>query len=233
MYTLGGVQTFPRNCLEALWQGFTTSGIYTIQPDAGAPFEVWCDQTTDNGGWTVFQRRQDGSENFRRNRNDYVNGFGRLDGEFWLGLEKIHRLSTWIDFEPRLRVDLEDFDKSKSYATVRFFIDGPPNYVLHVYDYLGNAGNALVYHNGRGFSTFDNDIDGWSSGNCAIRDEGGWWFNSCQHCHLNGGYYFGTRTSSWKGVIWYTWKGADHSLKGSEMKLRPSILSWPWERVNG
>ena len=90
-----------------------TSGVYTIDPDNAGAFDVYCDQKTAGGGWTVFQKRLDGSVDFYRGWDDYKRGFGNLNGEFWLGLEKIHRLTKE---QSRLRVDLEDFENQTAYA---------------------------------------------------------------------------------------------------------------------
>ena len=61
----------------------------------------------------MFQKRLDGSVDFYLGWEDYERGFGNLNGEFWLGLDKIHRLTK----EPsKLRVDLEDFDNQTAYA---------------------------------------------------------------------------------------------------------------------
>jgi len=58
------------------------------------------------------------------------------------------------------------------------------NYKLQVAGYSGNAGrDAFSYHNGRQFSTFDRDNDGWS-GNCAAALGGFWWW-VCGGCHVN------------------------------------------------
>ena len=54
----------------------------------------------------MFQRRLDGSVDFYRLWNDYKHGFGDLCGEFWLGLDKIHRLTSGVNNV--LRVDLGD-----------------------------------------------------------------------------------------------------------------------------
>ena len=74
---------------------------------------------TDGGGWTVFQRRQDGSVDFYRYWTDYENGFGNLTGEFWLGLSKIHRLTK--EGSNTLRVDLGDFEGNTAYANYSTF----------------------------------------------------------------------------------------------------------------
>ena len=38
----------------------------------------------------MFQRRQDGKVNFNRKWTEYRDGFGDLNGEFWLGNDHIH-----------------------------------------------------------------------------------------------------------------------------------------------
>ena len=100
-----------RNCAELYKSGQRISGVYTIDPDGSGAFDVFCDQQTAGGGWTVFQKRLDGSVDFNRTWVDYKRGFGNLNGEFWLGLDKIHRL-TRNKKENRLRVDLGTTDKT-------------------------------------------------------------------------------------------------------------------------
>ena len=64
---------------------------------------------TDGGGWIVIQRRiAGGTVNFTRGWDDYVNGFGDLDGEFWYGLDNIHSLTTRDDVELRIDMVVED-----------------------------------------------------------------------------------------------------------------------------
>ena len=83
-----------KNCADLYKEGIKQNGVYEIDPDGKGSFKVLCDMTTSGGGWTVFQRRLDGSVDFYRGWQDYKNGFGNLNGEFWLGLDKIHRITT-------------------------------------------------------------------------------------------------------------------------------------------
>ena len=173
---------------------------------------------TDGGGWTVFQRRMDGSQNFYLYWKNYDLGFGKLYEEFWLGLNKIHRLTT---SSSSLRVDLEDFVGKKKYAKYSVYSVGNAlaQYNLSIGGYSGNAGNSLSWHHGIKFSTRDRDNDVWS-GNCAQSYKGAWWYRNCHQSNLNGQYLFGPQGSYAKGVNWYHWKGYNYSLKFTEMKLR-------------
>ena len=106
------------------------------------PIQVFCDMST-NGKWIVFQRRQDGSVDFYRNWTDYVNGFGDLEGEHWLGLNKISCLSLGGAV---LRVDLEDVNGIRKYAEYSTFNveDASTNYRLTVEGYSGTAGTHHI-----------------------------------------------------------------------------------------
>uniref|UniRef100_A0A1X7ULB3 Fibrinogen C-terminal domain-containing protein n=1 Tax=Amphimedon queenslandica TaxID=400682 RepID=A0A1X7ULB3_AMPQE len=180
---------------------------------------VYCDMETDGGGWTVFQRRQDGSVDFYRYWTDYENGFGDLTGEFWLGLSKIHRLTK--EGSNTLRVDLGDFGGNTRYANYSTFnvSDGSTEYILTVEGYSGTAGDSLISpHNGKKFSTRDNDNDGYS-GNCPKLGNGAWWYNNCYRSNLNGR-YFKTITSGNPAINWISWK--DQGLKFTEIKTRRS-----------
>ena len=87
---------------------------------------------TDGSGWTVFQRRQSGSVDFYRGLDDYVMKFGNLSGEFWLGLDKIHRLTNGV--VTTLRFDLGDFEGNTAFAKYTTFLvlNSSTNYVLNV-----------------------------------------------------------------------------------------------------
>ena len=89
-------------------------GVYAVNPDGFGSFQVRCDMSKDGGGWTIIQRRQDSVGDFYRGWEDYKADFGDLNGNFWLGLDKIHRLTK--SGQSVLRVDLEDWTGDKAYA---------------------------------------------------------------------------------------------------------------------
>ncbi|XP_074612990.1 microfibril-associated glycoprotein 4-like [Acropora palmata] len=214
------VKAHKRNCAELYKAGKRISAVYTIDPDGLGPFNVFCDQKTAGGGWTVFQKRLDGSVNFYRGWSDYKRGFGNLNGEYWLGLDKIYRLTK---LKNTLRVDLEDTKGKTAYAAYEMFAvaNERAKYKLKLGKYSGTAGDSLSHHRGAPFSTKDSDNDSWSS-SCAVSYKGAWWYKHCHYSNLNGIYHHGKHSSYANGVNWYHWKGYYYSAKKAEMKIRPA-----------
>ncbi|XP_070286428.1 ficolin-2-like [Myotis yumanensis] len=213
--------TGPRSCRELLTRGHTVSGWHTIFLPDCRPLTVLCDMDTDGGGWTVIQRRVDGSVDFYRDWAAYKQGFGSQLGEFWLGNDNIHALTTNGTYE--LRVDLVDFQDTRQFAKYQSFRVGSEaeKYKLVLGAFTGGtAGDSLTYHNNYQFSTKDQDNDGASS-NCAETYQGAWWYYNCHNSNLNGRYLGGSHSSSSNGINWYTGKGYNYSYKVAEMKVRP------------
>ncbi|XP_064283799.1 tenascin-R isoform X2 [Passer domesticus] len=218
-FTTGGrVFANPQDCAQHLMNGDTLSGVYTISinGDLSQRVPVYCDMTTDGGGWIVFQRRQNGLTDFFRKWADYRVGFGNLEDEFWLGLDNIHKITSQGRYE--LRIDMRDGQEAAYAYYDKFSIgDSRSLYKLRIGDYNGTSGDSLTYHQGRPFSTKDRDND-VAVTNCAMSYKGAWWYKNCHRTNLNGKY--GESRHS-QGINWYHWKGHEFSIPFVEMKMRP------------
>ncbi|KRF78047.1 uncharacterized protein Dvir_GJ25633 [Drosophila virilis] len=151
-------------------------------------FPAPCDSDLAGPGWTVIQRRKDGSVNFNRSWNDYRLGFGDPQGEFFLGLEKLHLLTNAQPHE--LFIYLKTFKNEIINARYDHILIGDESESFQMKSlgkYTGTAGNSLSDHNGMKFSTIDRDND-ISEFNCASEWSSGWWFRKCLVCNLNGLY---------------------------------------------
>ncbi|KAM9295392.1 fibrinogen gamma chain [Morus bassanus] len=239
-----------RDCQDIANKGARKSGLYFIKPQkAKNSFLVYCEIDSYGNGWTVLQRRLDGSEDFKKNWVQYKEGFGHLSPddttEFWLGNEKIHLITTQSTLPYTLRIELEDWSGKKGTADYAVFKVGSEEdkyRLTYAYFLGGEAGDAFdgfnfgddpsdksfTFHNGMQFSTYDNDNDKYA-GNCAEQDGSGWWMNRCHAGHLNGKYYIdGVYTSKDagpsgydNGIIWATWRDRWYSMKKTAMKIIP------------
>nr|XP_019551842.2 angiopoietin-related protein 7-like [Aedes albopictus] len=175
------------------------SGKYRLQPDFyEQPFVGFCEQKDYDGGWLVIQQRFDGSVNFYRNWADYKNGFGKIDGEFWIGLERLHKLTK--NKPMTLMVEIEDYDGNYGYAIYDEFGTGneAEQYVLQrLSGYSGSVAESMGDNLGCMFSTWDNDN---SNGNCAEDEGGAWWYNDCGNANPNGPF---NSEGDWKKIFWY------------------------------
>ncbi|XP_071390579.1 fibrinogen gamma chain [Centroberyx affinis] len=238
------------DCQDIANKGATTSGLYYVKPaKATEQFLVYCEIDSFGRGFTVLQRRRDGSVDFRKDWIQYKEGFGYLSPddttEFWLGNEKMHLLTTQSSIPSVLRIELVDWDGNKKYADYAMFRVGSEAdmyRLTYAYYHGGDAGDAFegfdfgddpsdkffTSHNGMQFSTHDKDNDKFD-GNCALQDGSGWWMNRCHAAHLNGKYYQGGRYTEKdagefgydNGIIWVTWHNRWYSLKETTMKIIP------------
>ncbi|XP_061386309.1 ficolin-1-like [Musca vetustissima] len=181
---------------------------------------VECDAHTEGGDWTVIQRREDGSGDFYRTWNDYKMGFGELDGEFFIGMDKLFALTNYQGPQELLILMVNGTNEAKGYAKYDSFKianEGEKYKLLQTGQYTGTAGDSLKSHIGMKFTTKDQDNDLHAEGNCAVIYMGAWWYSKCHSSNLNG--HYGDKSYA-KGVDWYSFSGHYNSLTYVKMMLR-------------
>ena len=210
--------------LNAFYFFTKPSGVYQMQCLCGGKWNtanVFCDTTTADGGWTVIQRRVDGSEDFNRPWSDYEKGFGDLNGEFWYGLKAINCFTQVGQWE--LRIDFEFKNKTRSYLHYNAFKVGSASeeYPLTISEFTGITPTdpfSTRPLSSRKFSTYDNDNDKWDN-NCAAevnnaKGNGGWWYKDCWDINLNINYNPDQFGSMYLAGTWY-------NPRWIEAKIRP------------
>ncbi|XP_053879936.1 angiopoietin-2 isoform X2 [Malaclemys terrapin pileata] len=213
-----------KDCAEAFKSGLTTSGIYALTvPNSAEEKKTYCDMESSGGGWTVIQRRKDGSVDFHRTWKEYKMGFGDPAGEYWLGNELVSQLTNQKRYV--LKIHLKDWEGNEAYSLYEhFYLAGEElKYRIQLKGLTGTAGKiSSISQPGNDFSTKDADNDKCIC-KCSQMLTGGWWFDACGPSNLNGMYYpLRQNTNKFNGIKWYYWKGSGYSLKATTMMIRPA-----------
>ena len=209
---------------------------------------VFCDmclrQTGD--GWIVIQRRVNDSEPFQdKTWVDYKEGFGDYLGNYWMGLEKIHEITTSSHYDLYVAFNRRNnFLNTEYYAVfTNFRVGSEAQKYKMIYDNFDagrssseNMATGFAQHNTSNFSTPDSDNDRFTNHDCANYENyphGGWWFgvnnggsNSpttpiCYESNLNGKYYNSDSDNNGDGIKWEGLSlSSTHSLNNTIMAIR-------------
>ncbi|ALC39654.1 maker512 [Drosophila busckii] len=189
-------ELYPQSC-----KAFALNpGEHDIKLPGQKPFRVLCSDDSEAGrGWTVMQQRINGKEEFQRDWDTYRDGFGSFDGDFFLGLDKIHHITHSQQHE--LYIYMQKFNDDWYYARYDNFRVGSEDDLFELqslgsYDGTYKDRNLLRYSEHVKFTTHDrNNV--LSVNNCA-KDQmyGGWWYYHCALGNLNGKYFHTEACSS-------------------------------------
>ncbi|CAC5423681.1 Fibrinogen-like protein 1,Tenascin,Angiopoietin-related protein 6,Angiopoietin-related protein 7,Ficolin-2,Ryncolin-1,Tenascin-R,Ficolin-1,Fibrinogen C domain-containing protein 1 [Mytilus coruscus] len=182
----------------------TRDGVYIIHPGGGdSAVFVYCIMEQAQK-WTVIQRRANGSVDFYRTWQEYKNGFGSVYGEYWLGNDNIHMISTNGHHELSIYMQAETDHRMANYSTFSVG-DESSKYRLAVTGYSGDAGSDSMDKvddnkkaNRQPFTTRDRDNDN-HVGNCAVESKSAWWYRNCFSSDFNRAY------SGSSGRMYWAW----------------------------
>ena len=149
----------PRDCLDWFKHGNRENKVYTIYVAKKYEVDVFCDMKTDEGGWTVFQRRGFGDNDVSlfRDSSSYKNGFGEKNGDYWLGNRYIHHLTTYENQEIYARENHTDDGVSIECKSSFFRVSSESNsFAVNFQTFVETDAESTIcpfwnVHNGTGF----------------------------------------------------------------------------------
>ncbi|XP_023177979.2 fibrinogen-like protein 1 isoform X2 [Drosophila hydei] len=169
-------------------------------------FQVPCTVVgSNNQVWIIVERRLDHKISFNRRWEEYAQGFGNFSTEFFIGLQKLHLMTSSQPHELLIRLDNGQRIKSASYSHFRIGNETEGYALKSLGKYAGDAGDGLGESLNQKFSTFDVDNDLIDGVNCAKDSNGGWWETGC--------------SKSSNLVLWNNFLDSVHSV---EMLIRPA-----------
>ncbi|XP_060659325.1 angiopoietin-related protein 6-like [Drosophila nasuta] len=186
------------------------SGVHQLNVSGIGLFNVLCDSQLAGPGWIVIQQRVGGNENFNRDWVTYRKGFGVPESDFFLGLEKLHRITSLQRFELYIHLVARNGRTYNARYDDFKISDEDNGYALSLGKFNGTIiGDGMRWSENMKFTTFDHDNDKYGA-NCADSHESGWWYNSCSRCYLNVPY---------EHLLW--WNNGIMYLKEVKMLIRP------------
>ena len=154
----------------------------------------------------TIQRRVSDSVDFDRGWDDYVTGFGEEDGNYWIGLEEIHQLTTMHDVD--LNMNIETYEGEPFTVKLERFSVGnvASNYQMHFWGYSQSSDRIKhdIFpdrYNGTMFTTRDRDNDSRSRNCASALYRGGWWYSRCTNINPNGNYEGDVTHPTFTGIV--------------------------------
>ena len=196
----------PRDCIDLRCHGLSSAidGPHTIYPNTEhhKTLQVSCDQSKNDGGWMVFQRRSTEGRPVTfggRSWYDYKHGFGDHGNEtteLWLGNENVVKL-LYMDFNLRWEILIEAYAQTGSecrFAATDFSLAKEKNEYAMDFERKSFYGCSPKYFNGLRYKPFrTDDHRGGTPHNhvCFNTHSAGWWYSvtgvgDCNEVFLNG-----------------------------------------------